>query len=64
VHAAEHEHVSESDVSDLSQWAAWLSLCMVSFVERGYTTLAEIREQCIRLDAKIDPSAKNQTELN
>lgn len=64
VHAAEHEHVSESDVSDLSQWAAWLLLCMVSFVERGYTTLAEIREQCIRLDATTDPSAKNQTELN
>ena len=59
VHAAEHEHVSERDVSDLSQWAAWLLICMVSFVERGYTTLAEIREQCIRLDATTDLSSKN-----
>lgn len=64
VHSAAYQHVSESDVSDLSQWTAWLLISMLEFVDRGYTTLAEIREQCIRLDATTDPSTKNQTELN
>ena len=64
VHSAAYQHVSENDVSDLSQWTAWLLISMMEFAARGYTTLAEIREQCIRLDATTDPSTKNQTEPN
>jgi hypothetical protein len=54
VHGAAYEHVSERDASDLSQWVAWMLINMVTFVEHGYTKLAEIKEITDQLDSKFD----------
>lgn len=56
VHGASHKHVSDKDAADLSQWIAWLLINVVSFVERGYETPAQLIAHCQRLDAKMQPS--------
>ncbi|MBN6150799.1 hypothetical protein JR065_10640 [Xanthomonas sp. AmX2] len=53
VHQGHHDHVSWKDVSDLSEWCAWLILTMLSLLERGYISTKEIRVQIDRLDAVL-----------
>jgi len=53
VHGAAYHHVSERNVDDLSQWAAWLLISMISFVERGYTKTGQIKAMADRLDQKL-----------
>jgi hypothetical protein len=44
LHAGEHKHVSERDTAKLSQWVAWMLLNIVSFIDRGYSRLDEIKK--------------------
>jgi hypothetical protein len=53
VHGAAYHHVLERNVNDLSQWAAWMLLNMVSFVERGYTKTGQIKAMADRLDEQF-----------
>ncbi len=53
VHQGHHDHVNWKDVSELSEWCAWLILTMLSLLERGYTSTQEIRAQVYRLDATL-----------
>lgn len=43
VHGANYRHVSERDVSELSQWAAWMLINMIAFVEQGFTQPSQIK---------------------
>lgn len=61
VHGASLRHVSELDAANLSQWVAWMLLNMVSFVERGYTQVEQIKEICERLDAQSTRSPDLRT---
>lgn len=51
VHHGSHQNISEIDVGQFSQWIAWMIVSMVSLVERGYTTLQQVKSQTHRLDA-------------
>jgi len=51
VHRGYHEHIPEREVAQFSQWVAWMIINMVALVERGYTTLKEVKEQTERLDS-------------
>jgi hypothetical protein len=53
VHRALREHVDETDIAELSHYTAQLLVNALSFVERGYTTLAQLKEQCVRLDRTV-----------
>ena len=57
VHAASHDHVGEQDIATLSQWVAWMLINMVSFIDRGYTRLSEIKKAGEELDARLTASA-------
>jgi hypothetical protein len=59
VHGAVH-HISERKVDDLSRWVAWLLLNMVSFVDRGYTTIKQIKAITDRLDKKLMSESKQK----
>lgn len=50
VHRAKFEHITISDISEMSHWIAWLIISMVSLSVRGYNTLNKIKEQAERLD--------------
>lgn len=50
VHRGSHQHVTERDVGQFSQWVAWMILEMIALTERGYTTLDEVKAQTDRLD--------------
>lgn len=50
VHRGSHEHATERDVAQFSQWVAWMIITMVALTERGYTTLKEVKAQTERLD--------------
>jgi hypothetical protein len=52
VHRAAYKHVSAKDLNELSQWVAWMLGNMVSFVERGYTKLSDIKAKCEQLHSK------------
>lgn len=49
LHGASYDHVTERDVDNLSKWVGQMLINMVSFVHRGYTTLAEIKEKTLQL---------------
>ena len=51
VHRGSHQHTTELDVAQFSQWVAWMIISMVALVEQGYTTLNEVKIQTDRLDA-------------
>jgi hypothetical protein len=51
VHRGAHQHITEQEVAQFSQWVAWLIISMVALVELGYTKLHEVRTQTERLDA-------------
>lgn len=50
VHRAEFGHVETEELEDLSRWAAWIVISMVSLAEKGYKTLRQVHEQTSRLD--------------
>lgn len=50
VHRGSHQHTTERDVAQFSQWVAWMIISMVALVEQGYTTLKEVKVQTDRLD--------------
>lgn len=50
VHGALYDHVSERNVSDLSQWAAWMLINMLYFVEYGYSEVGQIKTLSDRLE--------------
>lgn len=52
VHRGSHQHTTEQDVAQFSQWVAWMIISMVALAEQGYTTLKELKEQIDRLDAQ------------
>lgn len=52
IHGGKYRHVSDRDVNDLSQWVAWMLINMISFVERGYSKIAQIKDSAARLDKK------------
>lgn len=58
LHRAAHLHVSGQDVADLSQWVAWMIINMVTFVERGYTRIEQIKEMSDKLDAQVGLTSK------
>lgn len=50
VHRGSHQHVTERDLAQFSQWVAWLIISMVGLVEQGYTSLEQVKKQTDRLD--------------
>jgi hypothetical protein len=50
LHRAQFGHVKTSDLDELAAWVAWIIVTMVSFSQRGYTTLRQLAEQIVRLD--------------
>lgn len=64
VHDARHGHVTQRDVADISQWAAWLIITMLKLSESGYKTRAQIKEVTDRVCSRgkiimQPPSTKN-----
>ena len=58
VHRGSHQHTTERDVAQFSQWVAWMIVTMVALAERGYTTLRQVKCQTERLDKQATRSAK------
>lgn len=54
VHRASRSHITEADVRELSRYAAQLLINAVSFVERGYQKLDEIKRHSMRLDEEVE----------
>lgn len=50
VHGASREHVTTRDIVDLSRYAAWLLVNMLSMSERGYRDRKPIKAISMRLD--------------
>jgi hypothetical protein len=50
LHRASFGHLQTKDLDDLSYWAAWLIISMVSLSERGCRTLRQLHDQVSRLD--------------
>ena len=53
VHDARHSHVSDSDITKVSKWAAWAILEVAGLVSRGFESRAQIKEQTDRLSAML-----------
>jgi Apea-like HEPN len=58
VHGGFHQHTTELDVAQFSQWVAWMIVSMVALVERGYTTLNEVKADTDRLDGIVKRTGK------
>lgn len=58
VHRGSHQHTTERDVAQFSQWVAWMIVSMVALVEQGYTTLKEVKAQTGRLDGLEERKGK------
>ncbi|SOY62198.1 hypothetical protein CBM2586_A50443 [Cupriavidus phytorum] len=58
VHHGSREHVSENDVAELSLIAARLIISVLSFVERGYRTVTDVKEHVKRLDSVMQQGKK------
>lgn len=54
VHRAARSHITESDVRELSRYAAQLLINAVSFVERGYQRPDEVKRHSRRLDEQVE----------
>lgn len=50
VHRAEFDLVENADLEEFSYWVAWMIVSMAALAERGYGTLAAVRDQALRLD--------------
>lgn len=62
VHRAEFGEIQLVDLRDLSQWVAWLVISMTALSERGYRTLAQVKEQTDRLDGLLKKEAPKSTK--
>jgi hypothetical protein len=51
IHRAEFDLVENADLEEFSHWVAWMIVSMVALAERGYRTLAAVKDQALRLDA-------------
>src|ERR1700739_29161 len=54
VHRAEFGAVQTEDLEDFSQWIAWLIVSMAALNQRGYQTLAAVKEQAVRVDDSVN----------
>lgn len=59
LHRASRNHITESDVSELSRYTAQLLINMVSFVERGYKRPEEIKRHSMRLDEQMEKGSSS-----
>jgi len=50
IHRAEFDLVVNADLEEFSHWVAWMIVSMVALAERGYRTLAGVKDQALRLD--------------
>jgi hypothetical protein len=50
LHRAEFDLVENADLEEFSYWIAWMIVSMVALAERGYGTLAAVKDQALRLD--------------
>lgn len=50
LHKGEHAHIDETDLNELSHWAAWLIISMTALTKRGYKKLQQIYQQAERID--------------
>jgi len=50
VHRAEYTHIDQLLLEEFSFIVAWVIITMTSLLDRGYTTLAQVKEQAERLD--------------
>jgi hypothetical protein len=50
IHRAEFNLVENADLEAFSHWVAWMIVSMVALAERGYGTLAAVKDQALRLD--------------
>lgn len=64
VHDARHEHTTQRDVADVSQWAAWLIMTMLKLTESGYETRAQIKKETDRLVATHKKKQTKEDLLN
>lgn len=55
VHSARFEHIATADVDELARWVGWIIISMVSFTQRGYINLRQVRDQSVRLDTQFSP---------
>ncbi|TPI65054.1 hypothetical protein FJ417_00290 [Mesorhizobium sp. B3-1-7] len=51
VHRADHKHITEKDVAQLSQWVAWMIMEILHLSCSGYARLDQIKREVDRLDA-------------
>lgn len=56
VHRAEYKHIDQITLDEFAFIVAWVIITMVSLLSRGYTTLAQVREQAERLDKIAKPA--------
>lgn len=52
VHDAQHGHVTQRDVADVSKWAAGIIVTVTALTLAGYSTRAEIKEQTDRITSQ------------
>lgn len=50
IHRAEFDLVENADLEEFSHWVAWMIVSMIALAERGYGTLAAVKNQALRLD--------------
>ena len=50
VHHAEYSHINEELLEELSFMVAWVVITMISLVDRGYTSFADVQMKIDRLD--------------
>src|SRR5690554_24967 len=52
VHNAEHDHITSTDVSTVSKWAAWVILEYATLVARGFETRAAAKIQIYEMNIR------------
>ncbi len=50
VHHAEYTHINEELLEELSFMVAWVVITMISLIDKGYTSLADVQMQAERFD--------------
>jgi hypothetical protein len=64
VHRAEYTHIDEIQLTEFSFIVAWVIITMVSLLDRGYTTLAQVQKQSEKLDRVKTKSNNKSIQLN
>lgn len=57
LHGGVYEGFTDRDVADLSQWTAWLLICMANFALQGFESLSELRQHIDRIDRSVDETS-------